>query len=141
MIQKSIFLPYSSAQMFDLVADVDKYSEFMPWCGGSKIQHKNEQGILASIIIDFRGIYQKFSTWNQHCFPNYINLELVEGPFSSLTGKWEFQDFSEKYCKVCFTMEYTFSNTIIKFLISPIFNNIASSFIDSFIKRAKFIYG
>ena len=96
--------------MFDLVADVEKYPEFMPWCGGAEVQTRDEHGMQASILISFAGMKQRFTTRNTHVYPDRIDLRLVDGPFSSLVGHWEFQPLAEDACKVLFTMEYAFSN-------------------------------
>ncbi len=140
-IQRSLHVPYSSRQMFCLVAEVDKYPDFMPWCGGTEIQYFDEENVLASINIDFHGIHQRFTTHNKHYYPARIELELVEGPFSFLSGKWTFQNYPEKTCKIFFSMEYTFSLRIIELVIAPVFKNIISSFVDSFLNRADIIYG
>ena len=133
-------MPYSAAQMFDLVADVEKYPEFMPWCGGAEVQTRDEHGMQASILISFAGMKQRFTTRNTHVYPDRIDLELVDGPFSSLIGHWEFQPLAEDACKVLFTMEYAFSNRALEMVVGPVFNRIATSFIDSFTKRAQAKY-
>jgi ribosome-associated toxin RatA of RatAB toxin-antitoxin module len=127
--------------MFDLVADVEKYPQFMPWCGGANVSAQNEHGMQASITIAFAGIKQTFTTRNKHQYPSCIELELVDGPFSTLTGKWEFIALSEDACKVLFTLNYQFSNRTLETLVGPVFNRIASSFIDSFTQRAQVCYG
>lgn len=140
-VQRSVLVPYSAAQMFDLVAAVDKYPEFMPWCGGAEIHARDEHGMQASITIALAGIRQTFTTRNHHQYPHRIDLELVDGPFSALAGHWVFQELAEDACKVVFTMEYAFSSRTLEALVGPVFNRIASSFIDSFTKRAQACYG
>jgi ribosome-associated toxin RatA of RatAB toxin-antitoxin module len=127
--------------MFDLVADVEKYPQFMPWCGGANVSAQDEHGMQASITISLAGIKQTFTTRNKHHYPSCIELELVDGPFSALTGKWEFIALSEDACKVLFTLNYQFSNRTLETLVGPIFNRIASSFIDSFTQRAQVCFG
>ena len=139
-VQRSVLVPYSAAQMFDLVADVEKYPEFMPWCGGTEVQSRSEHGMQASVMISFAGMKQSFTTRNTHDYPNHIQLELVDGPFSMLVGNWEFQALAEDACKVLFTLEYAFSNRALEMVVGPVFNRIATSFIDSFTKRAQAIY-
>jgi ribosome-associated toxin RatA of RatAB toxin-antitoxin module len=127
--------------MFDLVAGVEHYPEFMPWCGGAEVRSRDEHGMQASIVISFAGIKQRFTTRNTHVFPSRIDLQLVDGPFSMLVGHWQFQSLAEDACKVLFTMEYEFSNRALEALVGPVFNRIATSFIDSFTKRAQAVYG
>jgi ribosome-associated toxin RatA of RatAB toxin-antitoxin module len=140
-VQRSVLVPYSADQMFDLVADVEKYPEFMPWCGGAEIQSRHAHGIQASIIINFAGMKQRFTTHNTHIRPTCIDLELVDGPFSMLVGRWEFQALANDACKVLVTLEYTFSNRTLEMVVGPVFNRIATSFIDSFTRRAQATYG
>lgn len=127
--------------MFDLVAAVDRYPEFMPWCGGSQIHWRNDEGMQASVTIALAGLKQTFTTRNWHQYPNLIELELVDGPFSDLKGRWQFQPLSESACKVLFTLQYEFSSRTLEKLVGPIFNRIANGFIDSFTERAEACYG
>lgn len=127
--------------MFDLVAAVDKYPQFMPWCGGAQILSQAEHEMRASITISFAGLRQTFTTHNRHDYPRSIHLSLVDGPFSALDGYWEFQPLDEDACKVLFTMEYAFANRGLEKLVGPVFNRIATSFIDAFTERAEKLYG
>ena len=139
-VQRSVLVPYSQAQMFDLVADVEKYPQFMPWCGGAAVQHRDEDGMQASITISIAGIKQTFTTRNEHHYPEVITFHLVDGPFSALTGTWRFQELAPDACKVLYTMEYAFSNRALEMVVGPVFNRIATSFIDSFTQRAHDCY-
>ena len=140
-VERTVLVPYSAAQMFELVADVEKYPEFMPWCGGAEVQQRDEHGMQASITIALAGLRQRFTTRNTHQYPDRIDLQLVDGPFSSLNGTWRFQSLDDEACKVLFTLEYAFSNRALEMLVGPVFNRIATSFIDSFTKRANDKYG
>ncbi len=140
-VERSVLVPHSASQMFDLVADVEKYPEFMPWCGGASVSARDEKGMQASITISLAGIKQTFTTRNTHQYPTCIELELVDGPFSVLKGKWQFLALSEDACKVLFTLNYAFSNRALETLVGPIFNRIATSFIDSFTQRAQVCFG
>lgn len=140
-VKRSVLVPHSADKMFDLVADVEKYPEFMPWCGGAAVHERDAQGMRASVTIHFAGIRQTFTTRNTHDYPNRITMALVDGPFSALTGCWEFLPLSPDACKVLYTMEYAFSNRALETLVGPVFNRIASSFIDSFTQRAQDRYG
>ncbi len=140
-VERSVLVPHSASQMFDLVADVEKYPDFMPWCGGASVSARDEKGMQASITISLAGIKQTFTTRNTHQYPTCIELELVDGPFSVLKGKWQFLALSEDACKVLFTLNYAFSNRALETLVGPIFNRIATSFIDSFTQRAQVCFG
>lgn len=139
-VKRSVLVPFSCEQMFDLVAGVDRYPEFMPWCGGSTIKHHDENGMEASVTISIAGVKQTFTTRNEHEYPTRIRLKLVDGPFSALTGDWEFIALGEDGCKVVFIMEYAFSSKTLEMVVGPIFNRVANSFIDSFTRRAHDLY-
>ena len=140
-VERSVLVPHSASQMFDLVADVEKYPQFMPWCGGASVSSRDKNGMQASITISLAGIKQTFTTRNTHQYPSCIELELVDGPFSALKGRWEFIPLTEDACKVLFTLNYAFSNRALETIVGPIFNRIATSFIDSFTQRAQICYG
>ena len=140
-VERSVLVPFSASQMFELVADVQKYPDFMPWCGGSSVTERDELGMQASITIALAGLRQTFTTRNRHDYPRKIELELVKGPFSALIGEWVFRPLAHDACKVSFTLKYAFSNRALEALVGPIFNRIATSFIDSFSQRAQSIYG
>lgn len=139
-IEKTVLVPYSCEQMFALVSDVAKYPDFLPWCGGSSVHSSDDQGMQASVVISFAGIKQTFTTDNKHDYPHNIQVNLVKGPFSALTGNWQFQALGADACKVIYTMQYEFSSRALETIIGPVFNRIANSFIDSFTKRAQEIY-
>lgn len=140
-VARSVLVPHSASQMFDLVADVEKYPQFMPWCGGASVSSRTEHGMQASVTISLAGLKQTFTTQNTHQYPSRITLELIEGPFSALKGQWEFIALSEDACKVLFTLNYEFSSRALETLVGPIFNRIATSFIDSFTDRAQACFG
>ena len=81
VIRKSALVPYSAQAMFDLVERVEDYPGFLPWCGGTQLLSRTEEGMSAAITIDFRGIRQTFSTENVHQRPTSIRLRLKDGPF------------------------------------------------------------
>ncbi len=139
-IKESILLPYSANQMFELVTDIEEYPDFIPWCRKSSIHCRNKNSIQASITANLYGISWDFVTRNIHKFPNLIQLELVDGPFSIFTGQWQFQDIDYRVCNVTFTIEYAFSNKILELAIGSIFHSISRNIINNFKKRAGFKY-
>src|SRR3546814_15006864 len=95
----------------------------------------------ASVVICLSVMKQRCTTRNTHNYPERIELVLVDVPFSMLVGHWQFQALADDACKVLFTLEYAFSNRALEMVVGPVFNRIASSFIDSFTKRAQAVYG
>lgn len=140
-IRKSVLVPYSASRMFELVADVPSYPQFMPWCGGARLLDEPDGRVRATIDINYRGIRSGFTTLNRHRETELIEMEFADGPFSSLAGRWQFAALDEAACKVEFALDYEFAGSILGRMIAPVFDVIAASFIDAFSSRAENIYG
>ena len=141
LTEKSVLVEYSAAQMYALVADVDRYPEFLPWCGGAEILSQDADVVRAAISIDFRGIRQRFSTENRQREPELIEMKLVDGPFRVLDGSWRFKPLGEQACRVDFRLHYEFSSKLLEKLVGPVFHYIANTFVDAFVKRAGQLHG
>ena len=141
VVHKSVFLGYSAEQMFDLVAKVEDYPKFLPWCSGVNIVERTDDKLVAALQINFHGVKQSFTTENRNDRPVSMTMTLREGPFKHLHGTWTFKPLRADACKIDFDLEYEFSNRIIESIIGPVFNMIATSFVDSFSKRAEQVYG
>jgi len=135
-VEKIGLVHHSAAQMFNLVDDVEHYTEFLPWCGGVDLIERSEATTSATIHIDFHGLKQKFSTENQKRFPGAMDMKFKDGPFKHFEGNWRFTALSDEACKIEFHLEYEFSSTFLSQLISPVFSHIADTFVDSFVARA-----
>ncbi len=141
-VHKSVLIWYSPQEMYDLVTDVPAYPQFLPWCGGASVEAQEGDTVRASVTIDFKGIRQSFTTQNTNVPGQEVRMRLVEGPFSALQGRWVFNPLADgKACKVEFLLDYKFSNFLVEKVIGPVFNHIASSFVDAFVQRAKQVYG
>jgi ribosome-associated toxin RatA of RatAB toxin-antitoxin module len=141
LVEKSVLIEYSATQMYALVEDVAAYPEFLPWCGGSEILKKEAHLTRAAIVIDFRGIKQRFSTENRLDPPQLIQMTLVDGPFRQLDGSWRFKALGENACKIEFRLHYEFSSKLLEKIFGPVFHFIANTFVDAFVKRARQLYG
>ena len=141
LVEKSVLIEYSAAQMYALVDNVAAYPEFLPWCGGTEILNKEGEVTRAAIIIDFRGLKQRFSTENRADPPQRIEMSLVEGPFRHLDGTWRFKALGDDACKVEFRLHYEFSSKLLEKIVGPVFHFIASTFVEAFVKRARQLYG
>lgn len=143
-VRKSVLIWYTPEEMFGLVTDVARYPEFLPWCDHAQVLSQDETGMEAEVGIDFKGIKQSFTTRNEHIPGREVRLHLVKGPFSSLEGVWSFSpvgDGSQRACKVDLTMSYGFSSSLLAKLVGPVFDRVASSMVDAFVKRADQVYG
>ena len=132
---------HSAEEMFELVNDVDRYQEFLPWCGGSRILSEEANGYIASVDIAFKGVRKTFTTRNHTTAHSRTDLSLVEGPFNDLHGAWLFKSISPEASKISLELNFSFSNRVVEKVLGPVFSLIADSMVDSFSKRADQIYG
>ncbi|GAB3502537.1 type II toxin-antitoxin system RatA family toxin [Curvibacter fontanus] len=143
-VHKSVLIWYSPQEMYALVTGVTDYPEFLPWCDHARIIESHEGGATAEVGIAFSGIHQSFTTRNTHVPGSEVKMELVKGPFSQLEGCWNFLPVGEggqRACKVELTLNYGFSNALLGRLVGPVFDKIAASLVDAFVKRAEQVYG
>jgi ribosome-associated toxin RatA of RatAB toxin-antitoxin module len=140
-VKKTALVPFSAAAMFDLVAAVEEYPEFLPWCGGSQVHQRTDQGMVATIRIAYRGLSQSFTTENLHERPHRIEMKLRDGPFSRLHGVWTFKALTPEACRVDLDMEYEMRSGLIAQLLGPVFEQIAQTMVDAFVNRAEALAG
>jgi len=140
-VQKSLLIQHSAQRMYDLVTDVIKYPEFLPWCGGVEIFQSTPELMEAKININFKGVKQYFHTKNIQKSPTNIDMTFVSGPFKKFEGRWIFTPLADDACKIEFSLRYEFSNFVLDKLIGPVFSVIANTFVNSFVKRADDMYG
>jgi ribosome-associated toxin RatA of RatAB toxin-antitoxin module len=146
-VNKSVLIWYSPEEMFALVTDVAKYPQFLPWCDHASVLEQDGQGMKAEVGISLGGLRKSFVTRNTHEADGAgrrVKMELVEGPFSRLDGDWHFHavgDGSERACRVELQLNYGFDSRALAALVGPVFDRIAATMVDAFIKRAEQVYG
>lgn len=132
---------YSVDQMFQLINDVLAYPHFLPDCSNSKIISEDESSVTASLLVSKAGLNKWFTTKNTLISNQQINLELVDGPFSKLQGRWLLTPLSEDACKVSLELEYEFSNRMFDLAFGRVFNHLTNNMVQAFTQRAKGVYG
>lgn len=140
-VNKSVLGDFSPEQMFALVDAVERYPEFLPWCGGASVGYRDEHNTRATIDISYRGIKQSFTTEDLKEPGQTIRVKLVEGPFKTLDGGWRFVPLADHGCKVELRLHYEFSSRLLAKLVGPVFSYIANTFIEAFVRRARSVYG
>lgn len=140
-VEKSALVPFSDRQMFDLVKDVDRYKEFLPWCSDSQLLSHEGNELCGRIDVARLGIHQSFTTCNRYEEPRRMEIRLKEGPFKSLDGAWEFIELRENACKVKLTLHFEFSGRLINAAFGKVFHQIANTMVESFVERARGVYG
>lgn len=133
--------------MYALVTAVEDYPQFLPWCERAEVLERREDGVTARLHLSYLGVRQAFTTRNTHVPDHSVDLQLVDGPFSQLDGKWRFdavpatEGATADACRVDFELRYAFANFMLEALISPMFDRIADTFVDSFVRRAGQVHG
>ena len=140
-VQRSALLPYSAAQMYNLVNDVDSYPEFIPWCVQTEVHSASENEKQATMSFAKRGINAAVTTCNELDANKKITMRLLKGPFKHLVGTWDFHELDEHSCKVELDMQFTFSNRIYEMTLGPVFNQVANKLVSAFTERAMKVYG
>ncbi|RYU68094.1 ubiquinone-binding protein [Aliivibrio finisterrensis] len=139
-VSRSALVPFSAKQMYDLVNDVASYPQFLPGCSGSKIIEQSEHAMVASVDVAKAGIKKTFTTKNTLVDSEVIGMNLVDGPFKSLTGGWHFIALDETACKVELKLDFEFSNALVAMAFGKVFQELTNNMVNSFTQRAKQVY-
>ena len=143
-VSKSVLIWYHPEEMYALVTDVASYPQFLPWCDHARVLDEDDGGMTAEVGIAIGAVRQIFTTRNTHTPSQAVDMELVKGPFSRLDGHWRFValgDGSQRACRVELNLDYGFDNATLGKLVGPVFDRIAASLVDAFVKRAGQVYG
>lgn len=140
-IQRSALLPYPAQALYDLVNDVARYPEFLPWCSQAQVLEHSPEQMRARVEVAKGGLSQHFVTRNTLVPGQSIEMNLEEGPFSSLHGLWVFKALGEKACKISLDLAFDYSGPIVRATLGPLFNQAANTLVDAFCQRAKQLYG
>jgi ribosome-associated toxin RatA of RatAB toxin-antitoxin module len=145
-VRKSMLLWYSPREMFDLVAEVQHYPRFLPWCDHVDVLEAHDDGVTARLSLAYAGVRHAFTTRNENVPGESVVVRLVDGPFSVLDGTWLFRPIGNPAldrpaCKIEFDMRYAFASPALEAVVSPVFDRVANTLVDSFVLRAEEIYG
>lgn len=141
IIHQVLVVPYGVADMYKLVNEVEGYPEFLPWCKTSEILHRDEDEIHARLMLAGGGFQKSFTTCNRLQADKMIEIRLLDGPFRQLEGFWKFDAQANNGCQVTLDLEFEFANKLLAMAFGPVFNQVASTLVDAFSKRADQIYG
>ena len=134
-------LPYTPEQMFDLVADVRRYPEFLPWVGAMRVRKDEPQETLADMIVGFKGLRETFTSKVTKHRPDTIRVEYIEGPLKYLNNDWRFRPDGEAGCFVDFSVDFAFKNRMFEMLAGQVFGVALRRMIGAFEERAAKLYG
>jgi len=134
-------LPYTQQQLFDLVADIERYPEFLPWCVGARIRERRQDVIVADLLIGFRMVRERFTSKVTLNRPNRIDVAYSEGPFRYLDNHWVFEPVGEGACRIDFFVDFEFRSRMLQKLIGVLFNEAVRRMVAAFEGRARQLYG
>jgi len=136
-VAKFVLVPHAAEMMFELVDSVERYPEFLPWCGGTRVLARDAAQTIATIDIRYAGVAQSFTTINTKEKNEWMRLSLRDGPFKQLQGHWHFVALAADACKVELQLNYTFTNMLLEHTFGPVFGMIADTMMDRFVARAE----
>ncbi|MGM0449461.1 MAG: type II toxin-antitoxin system RatA family toxin [Pseudomonadota bacterium] len=139
-IERSALVQHSAEKMFQLVSDVERYPEFLPWCGGAVLHEQGGDQLVASLDVERGGLRQRFTTRNHLVPAESIRMELVDGPFEHLEGLWEFRALRVDACRVTLNLEFAVQSGLARMAFSGIFAQAANTMVDAFCTRARSLY-
>ncbi len=149
-VKRSVLLWYSPREMYELVTAIEDYPAFLPWCAQAEVIEHHDDGMTARLTLAKGGLRHAFTTRNHHRRGQAVRVTLVDGPFSELEGTWEFvpvarggvaRNADTSACRIEFDLRYAFANAALETLISPVFDRIANTLVDSFVQRAEQVHG
>ncbi|MFN3775335.1 type II toxin-antitoxin system RatA family toxin [Sphingomonas parapaucimobilis] len=133
-------LPYTPEQMFDLVADVARYPEFLPWVAAMRVRSDTPTETVADMIVGFKGLRETFTSRVTKDRPGAIDVEYLDGPLKYLRNNWRFRP-EEQGCAVDFTVDFAFKNRVFEMLAGQVFGTALRRMIGAFEDRAARLYG
>lgn len=139
-IERSALVQYSAQQMFDLVNDIEAYPHYMDGCIGAKILARGDDWLEARLELSKAGVTQGFVTRNRLQAPTSMTMDLVDGPFHSLRGVWQFTPLGEQACKVSFVLEFEMANRLLGLAVGKLFEAVGNKQVDALCARARQVY-
>jgi ribosome-associated toxin RatA of RatAB toxin-antitoxin module len=140
-VTKSALVPFSAGALYELVADVESYPTFLPWCKSTTVHYRRDEEVKATIEISRGPIRKSFTTVNSMVHHRSIEMRLVEGPFRYLEGTWTFKALGDEGSKISLYMTFEFESGLINLSFGPVFTGITNSLVDAFSSRAAEVYG
>ena len=134
-------LPYTREQLFDLVAAVDLYPEFLPWCIASRITRREPDAFYADLVIGYKMMREKFSSKVTTERPHHLHVEYLSGPMKYLSNHWRFYDNGDGTTTIDFCVDFEFKNQVLQNLMGVFFNEAVKRMVQAFEARAKEKYG
>ncbi|MBF0193142.1 MAG: type II toxin-antitoxin system RatA family toxin [Magnetococcales bacterium] len=133
-------VPYSASQMYDLVVDMDRYPEFIPWLAKARKYDEKDNKFMSEMTISFKGMRETFKTLDTVVPGKKITISNISGPFKHLESEWSFIDSPNGGCTIDFFIDFRFKSRLIEMALGPVFGEASKRMVDAFRKRADDIY-
>ncbi len=140
-IRETRQLPYTAEQMFDLVADVDKYPEFLPWVIATRVRKDSDTEMTADMLVGFKALREKFTSKVVKDRPRTINVHYIDGPLRDLDNDWTFRDVGQGTCEIDFRVDFAFKNLMFETLAGQYIDRAFRKMVAAFEARAADLYG
>lgn len=140
-IRETRRLPYSAEQMFDLVADVGRYGEFLPWVITTRVRSDSETEMVADMVVGFKSLRESFTSRVKKIRPHEIDVHYIDGPLSDLDNVWTFRVVDDNTCEIDFVVEFTFKNRLFEKIAGQYFDRAFRKMVEAFETRAAQLYG
>jgi ribosome-associated toxin RatA of RatAB toxin-antitoxin module len=140
-VERSALVPYTPAQMFALVQDIEGYPQFVPWVSAAQVISRTDAEVIGQLEMERSGLREKFTTRNVLLPPNRMDLKLVDGPFKVLEGVWSFEPIGEKGTRIGLNIRFEFANPMLSLMLSRTFEKSCAQLVDAFVARARTVYG
>lgn len=134
-------LPWTAAQMFDLVADVCRYPEFLPWVSAVRVRSNSDHEMIADLVVGFKSLRENFTSRVKKDKPTAISVDYVDGPLKFLRNDWRFIDHESGGCTIDFAVDFAFKSRIFETLAGQVFERALKKMTDAFVERAEVLYG
>lgn len=133
-------LPYTQEQLFDLVADIERYPEFLPWCRAARVLERGDNELLGELVISFSHMSESYVSRVTLARPHSIDVAMVRGPFEYLTNRWRFTPLDGGKTQVDFYLDFKFRSRILEKLIGGLFAKATNKMVEAFRGRAESLY-
>jgi ribosome-associated toxin RatA of RatAB toxin-antitoxin module len=140
-VNRTALVPYRASEMFDLVDDVERYADFLPWCNHSEVLKRDGDVVEATLELHKGAVSKTFTTRNTRNQGEAIDIALLGGPFRHLAGGWRFQSLGEQGSKVSLELDFEFESRMVDMLFGAFFEDTCNSLVDAFTRRATEVYG
>jgi ribosome-associated toxin RatA of RatAB toxin-antitoxin module len=138
-MHRSALVPYSAEQMFDLIEQVERYPEFLPWCTRTQLVERSDDIVAATVEVGFRDLHVRVTTRNEKRRPEWMAIRIQDGSFRHFVGEWKLQPLGTLGCRIDFSLRYELALHT-ETLAGPLIDRAANQMVDAFVRRAEAVY-